>query len=260
MKAITLFLLLSASLHAQGFTAPFSMMKSGAVAPWTPLSVDSCVIWLDASDSTTITKDASFNISQWNDKSGYSNNVTATGSNSPQLKYGGLNGRTAVSITANRYMQPASYTYASRVLTVFAVAKLHEYLPANGSGRLVTMNQIPGVDYDAPGGVAIYNTGLTGISAYRNGALSTVSFTRDSVYILCSQFTGTNHTMYRNGSAGSTVASSTQFYARPTFLGYDGGGSFYGECSEIIMYQRSLTTQERLDVETYLKVKWGIAY
>lgn len=52
-------------------------LDAGGVVLWTPAQLDSsvCKLWLDANDSSTITKDGSNYVSQWNDKSGNNNHV-----------------------------------------------------------------------------------------------------------------------------------------------------------------------------------------
>src|SRR4051812_34337979 len=63
---------------------------------FSPTDLSGLVLWLDANDSGTITKDGSNNVSQWNDKSGNSNNATSSGSASPVYSATGLNSKPAL--------------------------------------------------------------------------------------------------------------------------------------------------------------------
>jgi hypothetical protein len=68
--------------------------RFGVGAAFSPLDLPGLLLWLDASDASTITESAGL-VSQWNDKSGNANHVTATLAERPTTgtrTVGGLNG------------------------------------------------------------------------------------------------------------------------------------------------------------------------
>ena len=68
-----------------------------------PLDVSDCKIWLDFSDSTTITKDGSDRVSKVDDKSGNGYDyVQATGGQQPSWVSGDKNGLDVLNFVSNR--------------------------------------------------------------------------------------------------------------------------------------------------------------
>ena len=69
-----------------------SVTSGGAVALWTPSQLSGLQLWLDASDTTTITE-SSGSVSQWDDKSGNENHVSqGTAVNQPTTGTRTING------------------------------------------------------------------------------------------------------------------------------------------------------------------------
>lgn len=67
------------------------------IGNFVPTSLSGCILWLDANDLSTITKDGSNLVSQWNDKSTAGNNaVQATGAKQPLWTTNTLNGKAIV--------------------------------------------------------------------------------------------------------------------------------------------------------------------
>lgn len=64
---------------------------------FSPLQITGCTLWLDAQDVSTITRDGSNLVSQWNDKSTSGLNMAqATGSFQPTFTTSGINGKSAI--------------------------------------------------------------------------------------------------------------------------------------------------------------------
>src|SRR5208337_4787274 len=78
-----------------------AVSSSVAKVGFSPLNIAGCVGWFDPSNATSITKDGSNNISQWNDLSGSGNYGTASGSTRPVLENAAQNGLNTVRFTAS---------------------------------------------------------------------------------------------------------------------------------------------------------------
>ena len=97
------------------------------MALWTPLQI-STALWLDASDSSTITIDTG--ISLWADKSGNNRNaVQSTTARQPTVSSGGINGVDAIAFngTSHCFILPTATSLTQNVsteLNVFIAAKI----------------------------------------------------------------------------------------------------------------------------------------
>ena len=86
-------------------------------------SFPQCILWLDASDSSTIASSSNL-VSQWNDKSGFNNHMTAS-TTQPTFTASVQNGKPAINFGSGKYMQnslmalPA--TSSTTGYTIFAV-------------------------------------------------------------------------------------------------------------------------------------------
>ena len=95
----------------------------------------------------------------------------------------------------------------------------------------------------------------------RNNANSgSLSVSLDTAFVSSAVFDGSNMFITRNGTAGTTTASTGNFNISKYFIGSAPtvGGYWYGNISEIIIYNRNLTTTERQKIEGYLAWKWGL--
>ena len=78
------------------------------------------VLWLDASDTSTITS-SSGNVTQWNDKSGGGYNFTQSNTTyTPVVASSALNGRSVMNLTSGKYMNNTTCPMGTNY-TVFAV-------------------------------------------------------------------------------------------------------------------------------------------
>ena len=67
---------------------------------------------------------------------------------------------------------------------------------------------------------------------------------------------------YRNSDLVRSILSSSKTLVadKPTTIGshYDGSASLDGDIAEVIVYNRTLTKEEREQIERYLRQKWGL--
>lgn len=236
----------------------YSVTRNGI--KWTPLQIPGCTLWLDAADVTSVTV-LNGNATQWRDKSGLSNNGTATGTIA--YRSAAINTYNAMSYSGatSTYFR-GSNSNSTNVLTCFSVATMNS--GTYGSGRILSLGLAETFDYNDTRYCAAIERGGAGINAYRAGApLGTSALSGFSVpFLCCSLFNGTNHTMFMNGTAGTTVASTGNFAYRVYNIGNSLGEEnlvwWNGFIGEVIAFNGALSTRQRQQVEGYLAYKWGL--
>jgi len=215
-----------------------------------PTMVPGCALWLDAADASTVILSGS-KVIQWNDKSGYGNNLS-TISGTPT--YNSVNGL-LLTPTNTGILQSCNYFNITSNTTAFMITRLAS-VPTNFSYSIVF------TDIDSGGGpqnIGDYsirfttNGTLIGISGnaqdfgkmnyYVNGTFNP-NFT-SNVYLSNTIIDAANI----NGSYGNTrIQLSSAFYSR----------YMNGYISEVIVYSNALTTNQRQQIEGYLAWKWGL--
>ena len=230
-------------------------------ASFKPTDIGGCQLWLDASDSTTISLTGS-TVTQINDKSGNSNN-TSSSTGTVSYAAGGLNSRPAFSFNATGgFRGPTSIT--GTTLTAFTVATLNSGV--NYNGRLLGLANATQNDYAyaTTGQPFFCRNGGPNVSGYRNNTYMSYQInTFDTPFIGTSQFTGSSNSTSINGTPGTAVADANGSFSI-TKYGFgceglsDAGVNWYGYCSEMILYNSLLSTPQRQQVEAYLAQKWGL--
>ena len=246
----------------------------GGLTSFSPLDL-SPSLWLDASDTSTITESGGA-VSQWNDKSFNGRNFTqGTGAQQPTTGTNTQNGFNVISFDGNDSLGLGSndlarnvsgatiylvYKHATTATTqriIFAVNRntnagfvrisLDDGLTNSRTrtgGRTLDADSFASVTGSVGIGTSyLYRTALfdyanTDLFSYVNGTLdgSTTSF---------QTATTTSDTAALSARIGaSTVAPPGTFFS--------------GEIAEILVYHTAHTTAQRLTVETYLKTKWGL--
>jgi len=233
-----------------------------APASFSPADIADLAMWLDASDTATITESGGA-ISEWADKSGNSNDATqGTGANQPTTG-GSLNGLNAITFGTNKYFSYPLGWVISTPYDVFIVEKVgtgtafNILLDKNGGGD--GGNDVLGMRY------------LGGFDTFRCGQnFNDLDYAKGSDFntdarIWLNDRGNPTWTLYENGVSRATKSDAnliTAPLANPT-IGYsnDSGGLYYdGIMCEIIAYTRSLSTSEKNQVGNYLGTKWGITW
>ena len=230
-------------------------------ASFKPTDIGGCQLWLDASDTATISLSGS-TVTQINDKSGNSNN-TSSSTGTVTYAAGGLNSRPAFSFNATGgFRGPTSIT--GTTLTAFTVATLNSGV--NYNGRLLGLANATQSDYQyaTTGQPFFCLNGGPNISGYRNNTYMSYQInTFNTPFIGTSQFTGSSNITSINGTPGTAVADANGSFSI-TKYGFgceglsDAGVNWYGYCSEMILYNSLLSTAQRQQVEAYLAQKWGL--
>lgn len=223
-----------------------SARESTPTASLGPLSYTGLQLWLDANDITTITTSSGTNtITAWTNKSQVSKTITLGGS--PKLITSSLNGRSGVRFTTSDYLRETS-NYPAPV-TVMYVGRL----TGGANGRFIT---------------AISNNWLLGThggtinDGYFEGWVYDSPTTADTTARLWSATiggSGVNSVIYSNTSS---LASNQNGVTGPN--GISVNQSPYGEQSncelyELIIYNRTISSDERDNLFTYFYNKWGVA-
>ena len=224
----------------------FSLQRTNTRVSQTfdPRSLSGCALWLDASDTTTLSLSGS-NVIEWRDKSGNARNFIATEGNFTSILDGT---RRVVNIPSTTYMTCiVPLTVTANVSWVFVVAKLGR----TSDPPMYLMNFTPDGDESfryhyntgsyggAPGAPGDGNELLTPGQSYIHGILNTA----------------TTYTNYHqiNGPIQNTRTTTSITLSSPF-----GSRYFLGTLAEVIFFSGPITTAQRQQIEGYLARKWNL--
>jgi hypothetical protein len=255
--------------QALPFTHPFSSIRPFS-RYFNPIDIQGCVLWLDATDSSTITL-SGVNMTQWNDKSGLANNMIpfSTFSNATVMSsyWNGLN---VLNFSgAGVYQAPASSAvYPIDVYIVMALKDLTTHVD------VISLTPSAAVDNFNNLGFSEYITSrwYNGSSSFARtpNTQSATNETSTSFLLMNWSIANNNFVIRRNGTQLSQTASYTwtmtagsifQLGWRISPLIFSPGsfaGAFRGYIGEIVAFNSQLTTSQRQVVEGYLASKWGL--
>jgi len=221
-----------------------------------PTDVSGLKVWLDASDASTITKDGSDLVSQWDDKSGEGNDIAqATGSLQPLWVDSVQNSKPIIRGDGiDNTIGRATYTGGAeaQINTILIVCKMSA---------------------DVHG---IYNSYMfdSGNSSYRHlfttwnptdihlmfaGTILDSTSIDTSFHVYTLEYNSTSSIMRQDKSQLTTGDASTQGMQGLTFFsGFNGGQTGNGDIGEFLFYNKQLSTAERDNLEDYLTDKWGL--
>jgi hypothetical protein len=214
---------------------------SGAPSGFTPASISSCAIWLDAADATTLTLSGS-NVTQWNDKSGNLNHfrtldgTSSTYSSNQVVFPSGAVMRSVASISMSLN------TYA---VIVFKLATLSEF-----AYMVSFTNMSPGGypgDYSIRASYGVLAPQAFGGTGYFVNGTSNPSFGT-------STYSNSPVIVAGQSTAGDMVGLTTVEISTASM-----GRFFVGSMYEVMLFSRPLTTTQRQQLEGYLAAKWGIS-
>ena len=235
-----------------------------------PTQVSGLVLWLDASDPTTITQ-SSGSISQWRDKS--SSALTATGVSNPTLVANIQNGFPGISLDGStQYFNLGNnLNMGTNQIYIFIVSKFNstadgaiigKSLYGSQGGRYSLLRNGAMIPLIEAGGGVVNNSGLN-------------SDTSTSARLLNMVWDRSTINLYQNGTSVFSVGlsdTSNLTTGNSLLIGAYQNGSggtppvagFYmnGYIHEILMYFTStgspLGDTARQQIESYLAQKWGL--
>jgi hypothetical protein len=231
-----------------------------------PPDLSGLQLWLDTSDLSTITKDGSDKVSAFVDKSG--NGLVAAqaiGARQPVYQPAGLNGRPTM-LYANAQLEipdnvALDYTVGT---TIFIVSTPVDNVAASGGGVIFAKWGAGGNEYD----ITYANQAVSPVyyfmaaGQFVAATTTTLEAVTGQACVLChTQANGVVQTMQKNGGAEyNSVATISRVNGTEMIrIGTIFTTDISTKISEIVMYSRNLSTIERAQVNSYLKVKWGIA-
>jgi hypothetical protein len=234
-------------------THPFKSNAPTPTSVFTPTSFSGLQLWLDAADTTTISLSGS-SVTGWADKNTPAKTTTVS-TTKPTLMSGSLNSSNTVRFTGTS--QTTLTTSLASAIGTGDVAMFAVWKPDTGTstqavtgiGGLTGTSGTLGMGWHANGKYFIYDWAANE-TTYSSVAGSWVveSGQRQSSQLLTTL----------NGNTAATVASSTNFTNQTITVG--GGPGFFttGEIAEVLIYNRSLSTDDRQTMEGYLAWKWGL--
>ena len=231
-----------------------------AIELWTPARITT-ELWLDASDSASITH-SSNTVSQWNDKSGKNNHVTASGN--PATGSSTQNSLNVIDLDGNDFFKKATFTNpASGDLQVFIVCEVTQVTTISDS--IISQNAASH-DWQIEAGNATEFYGLLRTSNQTSSSSKIGDTVISMMNIWCASFDYTDDGQYQlmlNGSilSGTVLRAYTNKIASPQdlliFTNRVENKSPAGKIAEVIIYE-SQSNSERQQVEGYLAHKWGL--
>jgi len=244
-----------------------------------PRSIPNCIVWLDGGDSNTMTPSTpsgGTQITAWLDKSvngvSYASGAVPTypGCNITPPTYvtgGGLNFNPSIpggSTFTNNVTQGLSavggFPLNATGFTAFAVAVATGTMTSFNSYFSYFTGGAEFIDFNAAGGT--FGQIITDTTGLNVTIPSTILTTTRQIQSVRSSTTGTN--FFVNGSlSNSSVFNYTQVnnpVATVVWIGNQAPGfrSFSGTIFELLVYNQSLTSNQRQTVEGYLARKWAI--
>jgi hypothetical protein len=223
------------------------------VSGFNPKSVQGLQLWLDASDTTTITQDGSANVSQWRDKSinGYQAvQNTGQGRNKPTFVTGAQN---YVSLAPNQAMIIPSFSYTTS-WSVFSCMNNSVV----GGRWLISPFQDKSI--------VMMSMGLTGQKIFNALLSGPGDITGRHIEFTAAQNTnGTGaYVYYRDGTIQGSNNTSYSQTAATINLGIGANATYPDACDgtyhiyEILIYNTYLSVLDRQKVESYLAQKWAM--
>lgn len=239
-------------------------LTNGSLVAFSPLTYGPDV-WYDSNDLTTITRDASNNVSQWDDKSGNGNHATqGIGADQPSVVFNDLDNKNVINFDrTNSEWLDTTYNWPL-IFTIFIVVRPED---------ITTINTRPLSSYDGGGDLvsgeyALSIANSSKVVFFLAGTIAIISSTLPSAnvpYLITLTSTGGSGgtaEMFVNGISQGTQTNNSTTVNHAISIGEDdpaGATEFFlGDISEIIIDSSLWTTEQISKTEKYLNNKWGI--
>lgn len=248
-------------------STPASRWVSFDAQSFSPLEFPDLISWWDADDAETFTYSSGTVVSQWDDKSGNGYHLVQASSTNQPSRSGTVNGRSTVVFDGNDSLSVASFDMTGSqqftVATVFTATAGSDDIVAEHS---TNFNANDGAWIMFRASTNIVQVAKKDVNAYASFNTSATVTTTPSIVIGTHDGTlSTDETSVWVNASGSgsrpfnsnTIAGNL---SDTLFVGARAGTSFFldGQIAELIIWNRSLDTAERQELETYLARKWGV--
>jgi hypothetical protein len=250
-------------------TAVSGWLPQGAPYVFSPADLTPA-LWLDASDTSTITE-SSGSVSQWASKAGGYNAVQATGANQPTTGTETINGLNVIDFDGtNDRLTVASFDMTGG--QQFSIAAV--FTASSGTTQAVVEHTA--ILDSNPGAFGVFKESDDTVALAKRGTSLTLSIfdttstltTTPKVYV--GTHDGTLSTDETNGWLNNSNSGTRPFNANTNsnnlnatlFIGARGGTSLFldGSIAELVITKTVLSTNEREALQTYLADKWGITF
>lgn len=255
-----------------------ALVKNYLTTKWAiafvPTDLDDIKLWVEAGDSGTVTETTG-DVSQWDDKSGESNNlIQGTGVNQPALSTGAINSRDAISADGSNHFMGItaggdSLNPGTGGFTVFVVVKPTsdnslEYMMTKGN----RFSPNPGWCIFLDGNITHIRAGVSGTGSLDRASQHITDST--DAQLLGLTLDGSEIIGYRDGTTSGWEPGlggpSDQYYTGDITSGYDfklfsnpvDGSKWAGLVAELIIYKRELSADEMSSVNSYLNNKYSM--
>jgi len=245
------------------------LLRPVAAGGFNPTRLSGLLLWLDASDASTVTLDTG--VSEWRDKSGTGKKMTQdTGGNQPDYLTDGIGGKPALGFTgSSSHFMRGAFSHSLTGITSLVVARTESNVAT--SARIFSLN-VSGASGDF-GGTGHLVPSMRFVTSqavgcqHDGGTRVSRDITYGTPFIQCSHHDGTTlSNRVNNGTAATHTFGSPPWsgnfahmmLSTQTPPGFSAGGFLTGRIAEIIVYSRDLTADERSKVHQYLGKKYGI--
>jgi len=250
-------------------THPFNRIPPATSAHFSPTSITGCQMWLDAADPSVVT--IATGVSQWNDKSGNSNNLTQSTTGSQPTYASSL-----ITFANDKYLNiPATVLNNLPTWSLFFVIN-----PISTSNWIMS-RQRDFVDSYNILSMTLSSTNYGGVQSGSAGFLywrsmnagtqlgSSDSLATSTLQTCTLTYDGTILYFYKNGELNQATTGSFAIQNQTSPNTYTLGALIYPSgianpgvtnfrLGEMISYNTFLTTSQRERVEGYLSHKWGL--
>lgn len=221
-----------------------------AAAPFSPDDIAGIQLWLDASDSATIT--IATGVSQWDDKSGNSRHASqATGSKQPTVNTAAQNGLDTIRFTSANSQEMALAGTDISVDSAYTIAFVGQRAGPSGTNEIALLGAAGsrGLWWNSGTDLTVYNS-----TNYAQAAIASTVYNS----IICT-LTGSTGAIYLNGTLQTTNIGAFSLAAVWDTLGHIAQNGIYtnADIAEVIVYDTVLSSGDRTSVQDYLKAKWG---
>jgi hypothetical protein len=229
-------------------------------AQWIPTN-SSSVLWLDAADSDTITKDGSNLVSEWQDKSGNDNHVVQSNAAvKPAYTASGMSGNPAIDFSTDKVATINDIDMEDKMLLLAfqldaaGLGRNQQLFASNTDNAQLRMTTTDGND------VIGY---ASSSPLYTNNTKSTGTVAGDTIEVICYTLGSTlrfsiNGTFEDSEQSKLTGGNLLSTFNQIGTLLSNTNTSLDGKIGEFIVIN-STSTSDRQKAEGYLAHKWGVA-
>jgi len=211
---------------------------------FSPLSIPGCALWLDASDSSTVT--GPLFVSGWSDKSGANRTITIT--SAPVYGTTFRHDKRTMLFDGSWVTTSISSAVGTGDFTLVAVWKPY----SSGLCSVLSLGTSASSSQSLGYNGTYYNF-------YQYGSYESHLITSPKWAIQIGTRIASVKTVYVTGNGG-TPSSSDTFDEQDTTVTIGNGDGFntYGEVAEILVYTGTMSDYNRQQLESYLAQKWGL--